>query len=72
MRYDVVDTPERHGLAVSGTLLGELREARPVDPLARDEVLTPGRSADTENARDVAMRKGCRRSASFSKLRCRT
>ena len=43
MRYDVVDTPQRHWLAVAGAPLDELREARPVDPLARDEVLTPGR-----------------------------
>ena len=71
MRDHVVDTPQRHRVAVTVALLNEIREARPVDPLTRDEMLTLGRPTDTEDTRDVAVRKGCRGSAGFSEIRRR-
>jgi hypothetical protein len=68
VRDDVVDAAKRDRIALTIALLNEVGESSPVDPFTRDEMLALGRSADTEDSRDVAVRKGCRSPTGLSKL----
>ena len=63
---DVVDASQRDRITVA--LLNEIREASPVDPFTRDEVLALGCPANTKDPCDVAMRKGRRCPAGLSKI----
>jgi hypothetical protein len=55
VRDDVVDASQRDGIAVPVAVLNEIREASPVDPFSRNEVLTFGGPADTKDPGDVAV-----------------